>query len=86
MDPGQSLALINIDLLGHIFYAMILLGMLGVSWKSRYGWALRFAGEMGWVWLGFLLNLSSIYIWGLMFMAVDIYGFIHWSDSGSSEM
>ena len=79
MGADEQIAMLNIDLLGHLFYATILIGMIGVSWKSRYGWAFRFAGELGWVWIGIVLDLSSIYSWGIIFMMVDLYSYWSWT-------
>lgn len=68
-----------LDLMGHMFYLCILVGMLLLSKKIRYGWILRFWGELGWVIIGISMGMSSIYIWGLIFMGIDLYGFLRWS-------
>lgn len=69
-----------IDLLGHFGYILIFLGMIGIRYKNPYGWALRFLGELVWVSIGFQLGLTSIWIWGLVFMLVDFWAFVQWQD------
>jgi hypothetical protein len=67
-----------IDLLGHFFYVWILLGVVLLSSKNKWGWACRLVGEVGWVVLGFMMNMSSIWAWGFAFVFIDICAFIGW--------
>lgn len=72
-----------IDILGHIFYAFLLAGMISIAFDYRIGWWLRAIGELGWVGLGVTLGLSSIVVWGLIFVAIDLYGAYRWALRGT---
>jgi len=67
-----------IDLAGHVFYAMIGLGLVCLALKKTVGWPLRLAGEAGWLVLGILLGLTSIWIWGILFCVMDLVGWWKW--------
>lgn len=67
-----------IDLLGHVFYLCLFLGMYLLAKKKKVGWFFRFVGELGWTSLGLALGLSSIVIWGIIFMVIDAFGYYHW--------
>jgi len=77
-----------LDIVGHFAFAASLIGMLLIGRSRRpqarpgleaLGWPLRLGGEAAWVAIGIVLvfegvPLSSLVIWGLIFCAVDIYG------------
>jgi hypothetical protein len=67
-----------LDVLGHISYSFIALGMLLLAKKSILGWISRFIGEAGWLLIGFVLEMSSIWSWGLLFLCIEIFGFWSW--------
>jgi hypothetical protein len=67
-----------IDVLGHFFYAWIMLGMILLSQKNKWGWAARLVGELGWVGLGWTMGMTSIWIWGSIFVLIDLCGFLYW--------
>lgn len=67
-----------IDLFGHAGYLLIALGMYLLSRKDKFGWICRFIGESIWVYLGVYLGMSSIYIWGAIFMGIDLAGYYNW--------
>lgn len=67
-----------LDLQGHLAYFFIFLGMLLISQKMQVGWFLRFLGEASWTMIGFEMGMSSIWAWGMVFMAVDVYGYWKW--------
>lgn len=69
----------TVDILGHIAYIFILVGMILLTQKYAFGFAFRFLGELGWVLIGFYLGLSSIWFWGILFMVTDSYGFWNWN-------
>jgi len=79
IEQRSNMGVLMLDLMGHIFYLLIVVGMLLLSKKIRYGWILRFWGEFGWVMIGVSMGMSSIYIWGFIFMGIDLYGFLRWS-------
>ena len=68
----------KIDWFGHWFYFFLFIGMLLLQAKDYRGWAFRFAGEIGWIGIGFYLGMSSIWLWGFAFMAVDVLGYFKW--------
>lgn len=68
----------GLDIFGHIFYAFLLVGMILLARKSKWGWACRFVGEFGWVIIGVIIGMSSIWSWGIVFMCIDFYGFMRW--------
>jgi hypothetical protein len=66
------------DWFGHWFYFFIATGMYFISKKDRWGWALRLMGEVGWVWIGLMAHWSSISMWGMLFILIDLNGFLNW--------
>ena len=66
------------DLLGHVSYAFIALGMLLLAKKNILGWVSRFTGEAGWLIVGWAIDMSSIWSWGLLFLFIEVYGFYSW--------
>lgn len=66
------------DYFGHWFYFFLLLGMWLIGLKDYRGWAFRFIGEIGWIGIGMFLGLSSVWMWGFVFLAVDIYNYRKW--------
>lgn len=68
----------KVDFFGHFFYASLFLGMLLLSAKDYRGWAFRFAGEVGWIGIGLVMGMSSIVVWGVAFMAIDVWGYLKW--------
>ena len=72
-----------LDLLGHTFYACLAFGMFLLAKKSRWGWVFRFVGEAGWIGIGVVLEMSSIWIWGILFLCMECYGFWSWSKQPS---
>jgi hypothetical protein len=75
-----------IDFFGHIGYGLIAAGMFLLSRKDKNGWILRFAGEGVWVVLGFALGLTSIWTWGLIFLGIDITGYVKWLASERKQL
>lgn len=68
----------KVDFFGHWFYFFLFIGMLLLQSKDYRGWAFRFAGEVGWIGIGFMLGMSSVWAWGFVFMAVDVLGYFKW--------
>ena len=71
-----------IDIIGHIGYLLIALGIWRLSKLDNRGWLLRFAGELVWVVIGVILNMTSITAWGLIFMAIDGWSYYKWRKAG----
>jgi len=70
-----------LDIAGHVFYFFIAFGMFLLAKKNKWGWAFRFAGESGWLWLGYMMSMSSIWLWGILFICMDAYGLWSWHRS-----
>jgi len=69
-----------LDFAGHVGYVCLFLGSQLLARNNKYGWLCRLLGELIWVVLGFILGLTSIWMWGIFFIfANDIYGFWKWS-------
>ncbi len=72
------------DLFGHMGYALILIGLVLVGRGSKVGWIFRLIGGMTWVVIGFAIGMTSIWIWGLIFAALDYYNYIKWHNEQTS--
>ena len=67
-----------IDFFGHLFYLSIMGGQALLTHSMRIGWGLRLTGDAGWAALGAIMGMSSIFVWGVMFTILDLYGFYEW--------
>jgi len=67
-----------LDIAGHFAYASIALGMWRLGKKDKRGWILRFVGELGWIAVGLLMGYTSIWMWGILFLGIDIKGYYEW--------
>lgn len=63
---------------GHVSYSFIALGMFLLAKKNILGWVSRFIGEVGWLLVGWAIEMNSIWGWGLPFLCIEIYGFRSW--------
>lgn len=70
----------ELDWFGHWFYGFLALGMLYLNQRDRWGWVFRIMGEVGWIWIGLLAGWSSIWMWGILFLLIDIRGFMKWRE------
>lgn len=75
MFENQTLIL---DLLGHFFYMFIFGGLLLLSKKNRLGWIVRLVGELGWAGIGIYMGMTSIWLWAIPFIYIDIKGYLYW--------
>lgn len=66
------------DLLGHVGYASLVLGTILVTRKNKAGWPFRAFGELLWVVVGFLTGLTSAWMWGTVFICIDVHGYLKW--------
>ena len=71
-----------LDILGHVAYSSLAFGMFLLARKNLWGWVFRFIGEVGWLWIGVQMGMSSIWTWGLLFLAMEVYGFWSWRRDG----
>ena len=67
-----------IDIFGHVGYLLIALGMFALSKKKIYGWMLRLYGELIWFAIGLEIGMTSIWIWGAIFILIDMWGYYRW--------
>ena len=66
------------DILGHIGYIFLLIGIILLALKKRAGWLFRIIGDTFWITVGFLLGMSAIWFWCIFFLCLDIYGYFSW--------
>jgi hypothetical protein len=66
------------DMLGHVGYAFLFLGMILLARQHMLGWLFRLSGEAIWVVIGIGLSLTSVWFWGSIFMCIDAYGYWKW--------
>ena len=69
-----------IDLIGHVSYAVMLAGLVLIGRGSAAGWLLRFISELAWVVIGFVIGMTSIWVWGLVFASIDYYNYSKWKN------
>lgn len=67
-----------VNLLGFLFYILIMIGTYFVARRQWQGWALRFAGNFGWVVLGTYLGLWSVMIFEFVFIVIDARACYTW--------
>jgi len=65
-----------LDLLGHLGYFCLALGLWKIAKDDSSGWAFRLLGEGVWVTISFQLGLWSGVLWGALFMVVDVFGIV----------
>jgi hypothetical protein len=75
----------NVDIAGHFSYISVALGMWCLARQNRLGWAFRFIGEAGWVAIGLYMGMSSIWLWGILFMGIDFYGYKQWEKNSDQN-
>jgi len=71
------------DIFGHIGYLFIAVGLILLAQKSIFGWIFRIIGEMIWAVVGICIGMSALWFWGIIFLCLDVRGFIKWRKRGS---
>jgi nicotinamide riboside transporter PnuC len=66
------------NIVGHIGYCLWVTGTLLLARKAITGWLLRIVGDVIWIIIGFILGMSSIWFWCLVFLGLDTYGYFSW--------
>jgi len=69
-----------IDIAGHFGYFLIFIGLVMISMKERIGWIFRLLGELLWVAIGISIGMSALWVWGLVFIIVDLVAWKVWAD------
>lgn len=62
------------DILGHLAYISLVLGTYLLATGNPWGWPFRLAGSLGWAFIGWRCNMSSVYTWSTVFSIVDGIG------------
>ena len=75
-----------IDYFGHWGYAFIGLGLYYLGLGDKVGWLFRLFGELVWIILGIWMGMSSIWLWGIIFLAVDIRGYFAWKKNEAAQI
>lgn len=68
-----------LDVIGHIGYLIIFIGLILLGYKKRSGWLFRFVGDTVVIYLGIVLHLTSIWMWGIVFGVIDLTNFYKWT-------
>ncbi|MBG95094.1 MAG: hypothetical protein CL793_07565 [Chloroflexi bacterium] len=74
-----------VDIAGHLCELALVLGMFAIAKGFAAGWVLRIAGSVGWIFVAIVLAvegvlLTSLMLWPLLFLAVDVYGLKSWTE------
>ena len=73
------------DAWGHAGYLLIFAGMFLLGRKAKLGWVSRFLGDGIWCGVGMVLGMTSIWLWGLLFMFNDVMSFRRWSKKEADD-
>lgn len=77
-QEGACYTVLMDDALGHVGYLLLIVGQTMITQTIPGGFVIRASGELLWVAIGIRMRMSSIWLWGLAFTAVDIYGWLTW--------
>ena len=75
-----------IDLFGHLSYAAVMVGLILLARQNNYGWIVKLVGDLGWVGLGIAMGMSSIIVWGSLFVILDIAGWEKWRQIDAADL
>ena len=62
-----------LDLLGYVAYSLLSFGMFKIAKDDRSGWTYRALGDALWIGVFFNLGLTSGVVFGLAFLAIDLF-------------
>jgi len=74
----------QIDIIGHVGYFCLWYGNLMIARMNLAGWIWRFLGETIWTIIGWYLGLTSIWMWGIVFLGTDAIGYYRWKHEQTS--
>ena len=74
-----------VDFIGHFAYLLAVIGTIYVSKKDKNGFLARVISDAIWCVIGLYLNLSSIFLWSIVFLVVDIRAYRKWVDESKSD-
>lgn len=67
-----------VNLLGSVFYILIMMGTALVAQHKWQGWGFRCVGNLGWLILGTYLGLWSVTVFETIFIYIDTRAFFRW--------
>lgn len=68
--------MLELDVFGHFLNAVLFLGTVMIGLRpGPSGWALRVVAGVGWLLVGFQLEMTSMYLWAPLFLANDVWNF-----------
>lgn len=74
------------DIIGHVGYFILIVGLILIGNRKTIGWPIKMVGEIIWVFLGFWMGMTSIWMWGLVFTVVSFFTWRKWKcDSSKAE-
>lgn len=76
---------VELDILCHVAYALILTGTYMVAQKKTRGWLLEIIGESILIGAGIIYGMSSLIVWGFIFALVNIYGYRTWKRNENKQ-
>lgn len=74
-----------VDFIGHFAYLLAVIGTVYVSKKDKNGFLARVISDSIWFVIGLYLNLSSIFLWSIVFLIVDIRAYKKWVDDSKPD-
>ena len=70
-----------VNVLGSLFYVLILYGTHLIAEGRRPGWMYRTAGNVGWLVLGAYLGLWSVVVFEFCFIYIDVRAWYRWGQN-----
>ena len=66
------------DIIGHFLMVGMLAGKWLVAHKHRTGWLVWACAAFGWIILGYVLGLTSLMAWNVLYVAFYLYSWRLW--------
>lgn len=70
MDPA--------DIVGHVGYAMLVVGNWMIGNKQIWGFAWYFVANVIWLCIGWHIGMTSIWVWEIVFLILCVRNFLKW--------
>lgn len=75
-----------LDAAGHVGYICLFFGSQLLARHNKVGWLLRLAGELIWAVIGFIMGMTSIWLWAIIFIFTnDVYGYWKWREREKAD-
>jgi hypothetical protein len=68
-----------VNRLGHFGYLLLWVGQGLLTQGESIGWLIRLTGEGIWLFIGVRMRMNSIWLWGGVGIAVEVFGFLSWT-------